>query len=243
VRRLFCLPLFFVLLFSSPLRAEPVVITDGMIVFTDGPGRFEVSGSSFDVRFSWFPRKVGGGTFFDVCPSGCAPGSVVEWGTRSYVNSPSYDIAGVATVGGTSYPSTYFDVLATFTGPTVTLPEPGEEASFANLTGPFTFSGTLTGWGDASRSGSSLFSLELTGSGSAATWFDLFNGQYFADYRNPRLGRKPRLDGLINDDVVTHRDRIRVHARCRPQQRDGHCADGKQPRTHQFPPVIIGRTR
>lgn len=180
MRRRFSLPLFFVLLFSSPLRAEPVVITDGIIVFTDSPGRFEVSGSGFDARFYWYPSRVGGGTFFDVCPGGCAPGSVVEWGTRSYVNSPFYDSAGVATVGGTTYPSAYFDVLATFTGPTVTLP--GEERSSANLIGPFTFSGTLTGWGDASRSGSSLFSLELTGSGSAATWFDLYNGRYFADY-------------------------------------------------------------
>src|SRR5688572_13285440 len=107
-----------------------------MIVFTDSPGRFEVSGSGFDVRFFWYPAKVGGGTFFDVCPSGCAPGSVVECGTRSYVNSPCYDSAGVATVGGTTYPSAYFDVLATFTGPTVTRPGPGEEPSFANLTGP-----------------------------------------------------------------------------------------------------------
>jgi PEP-CTERM motif len=178
VRRLFPLPLLFVLLFSSPISAEPVVVTDGMIVFTDEPGRFEVSGSGFDARFYWYPSRVGGDPSFDVCPGGCAPGSVVEWGTRSYVNA--YDSAGVATVGGTTYPSAYFDVLATFTGPTVTLP--GEETSSANLTGPFTFSGTLTGWGDASRSGSSLFSLELTGSGSAATWFDLYNGRYFADY-------------------------------------------------------------
>ena len=184
MRRLFCLPLFFVLLFGSPLRAEPVVITDGMIVFTDSPGSFEVSGSGFDVRFHSYLGRVGGGTFFDVCPGGCAPGSVVEWGTRSYVNSPPryYDVAGVATVGGTTYPSVYFDVLATFTGPTVTLPGAGEETSFANPTGPFTFSGTLTGWGDASRTGSPLFSLELTGSGSAATWFDLYNGRYLADY-------------------------------------------------------------
>ena len=181
MQRLFCVSLLFLLLFSSPLRADPVVITGGTIIFTDSPGRFEVSGAGFEVLSFWYPDRVGDGTFFDVCrPTGCAPGSVVEWGTRTYVSSPFYNHAGVATVGGTTYPAAYFDVLGTFTGPTVTLPSDGR--IFVQPTGPFTFSGTLTAWGDAARSGSPLFSFQLTGSGNAVTWFDFVNGRYLPDH-------------------------------------------------------------
>lgn len=183
MRRVLCLPPLLLLLFSSALHADPVAITSGLIRFTDEPGAFEIAGAGFDVDAFWYPARVGGGTFFDVCPSGgCAPGSVVDWGTRSYVNSPFFDAAGNATVDGTTYSGVHFDVLATFTGPRVTLPSSPEEATFAQLTAPFTFTGTLTGFADASRAGAPLFSLQLTGSGNARTWFDAAGGRYFADH-------------------------------------------------------------
>ena len=183
MRQLLCLPPLLLLLFSSALHADPVAITSGEIRFTDEPGLFEIAGAGFDINSYWYPARVGGGTFFDVCPSGgCAPGSVVDWGTRSYVTSPVFDAVGTATVGGTTYSGVHFDVLATFTGPRVTLPGPPEGTTFVQLTAPFTFSGTLTGFGDASRAGPSLFSLQLTGAGNATTWFDAGLGRYFADY-------------------------------------------------------------
>ena len=182
MRRLSCLPLVLVLLFSTTVRADPVTITTGVVTFTDEPGLFDISGTGFDASFGWFPVRVGGGTWFDVCPAGgCAPESVIEWGTRSYVKSPFFDVAGVATVGDTTYPEVYFDVLATFTGPGVTLPGPVDGFQVAQLTAPFTFTGTVTGYGDSSRTGSSLFSLELAGSGNAVTWFVGQGGRYFHD--------------------------------------------------------------
>ena len=183
MRRLFCLPPLVLLLFSSALHADPVVITSGEIRFTDSPGLFEIAGAGFDIDAYWYPARVGGGTFFDVCvPNGCAPGSVVDWGTRSYVNSPFFDAAGTATVGGTTYSGVHLDVLATFTGPRVTLPSSPEEEPSAQLTAPFTFTGAVTGFADASRAGAPLFSLQLTGSGDARTWFDAYGGRYSADY-------------------------------------------------------------
>jgi hypothetical protein len=179
MRRLFCLPLLLVLLFSSAVRADPVTITSGVITFTDEPGLVDIGGAGLNVRFGWFPVRIGGGTWFDVCPGGCAPESVVDWGTRSYVNSPFFNVAGVATVGDTVYPQVYFNMLATFTGPSVTLPgsvEPGVQ-----LTAPFTFTGTVTGYGDPSRTGPALFTLELAGSGNAFTWFFGQDGRYFHD--------------------------------------------------------------
>jgi hypothetical protein len=38
MRPLFCLPHLLVLLFSSAVRADPVVITTGVTTFTDEPG-------------------------------------------------------------------------------------------------------------------------------------------------------------------------------------------------------------
>lgn len=181
--RLFYLPLLLVLLFSSAVRADPVTITTGMVSFTDEPGRFAVSGIGVDISFFWFPARVGGGTWFDVCPAGsCTPESVIHWGTRTYVNSPFFDPAGVATLGDTTYPQVYFDVLATFTGPSVTLPRPVEGSELVQLTAPFTFTGTLTGHGDPSRTGPSLFTLELAGSGNAVTWFFEQDGRYFHEF-------------------------------------------------------------
>ena len=183
MRRFLCLPVLLLLLYSSVLHADPVAITSGVIRFTDEPGLFEIAGAGFDIHAYWYPAKVGGGTFFDLCPSsGCAPGSVVDWGTRSYVNSPFFDAAGTAMVGGTTHSGVHFDLLATFTGPRVILPGPLVETTFVQLTAPFTFTGTLTGFGDASRAGASLFSLQLSGSGLARTWFDAGRGRYFADY-------------------------------------------------------------
>lgn len=183
MRSLFCLPLLLVLLFSSAVRADPLVVTTGEITFTDEPGFFDVSGAGFDVRFGWAPVKVGGGTFFDVCPlGGCVPGSVIDWGTRSYVNSPFFNVRGTATVGDTTYADVYFDLLATFTGPIVMLPGSADVVEFVQLMAPFTFNGTVTGFGDPSRTGSPLFTLDLAGSGTAVTSFFGQNERYFHDF-------------------------------------------------------------
>lgn len=171
MRRLLCLPLLLVLVFGSAVRADPVPIATGLINFTNGPGLFELSGDGFQLEsFIWSPERVGGGSWFLVCPpGGCAPGSVVDWGTHSYVQSR--DESGTATIGGTTYPQVYIDVLATFTGPRVTLPGPVAGPEVVQLNAPFTFDGTVTGYSDPARTGAPLFTLDLAGSGNAVAWF------------------------------------------------------------------------
>jgi hypothetical protein len=182
MRRLFCLPMLLMLVFGSAVRAEPVPIATGLITFTDEPGLFEVSGEGFQLRFGWAPVRLGGGAWFDVCPAGgCAPESVVDWGTQSYVNSPFFNVAGQATIGDTTYPQIFVDVLATFTGPSVMLPGALEGGGVVQLAAPFTFVSMVTAYSDASRTGPSLFTLDLVGSGNAVTWFVGQDGRYFSD--------------------------------------------------------------
>jgi hypothetical protein len=182
MRRLFCLPLLLVLVFGSAVRADPIPITTGLITFTDEPGLFEVSGDGFQLRFGWAPVRLGGGAWFEVCPfGGCAPESVVDWGTQSYVNSPFFNVTGNATIGATTYPQIFFDVLATFTGPSVTLPGAAAGPEVVQLSAPFTFAGMVTAYSDPLRTGPSLFTLDLVGSGNGVTWFVGQDGRYFSD--------------------------------------------------------------
>jgi hypothetical protein len=151
-----------VLLFGGHAAAEPIPINSGLIVFTDEPGAFEISGSGFDVSFGWFPRVVSGTFWFERCRSGCAPGTTLDFGTTTYAFSESFQGVG-GEVNGVTFPRLFTSGELTFVGPKVVLP-----ADFLfDLTGAFTFHGNVAVFTTESRTGPPIFSSELVGAGTA----------------------------------------------------------------------------
>ena len=181
MRRLLWLPVLLVLLVPLTVRADPVTITSGLIVFTDEPGSFALAGLGFDVQFGWFPVQLSG-SWWQVCPAGgCLPGSVVDWGTKSYALSPGFPARGPAVIDGVAYDQLFYDGLLTFVGPTITLPAIADESLLGPLSAPFSFTGMLSGYGDPSLAGTPVFSLNLVGAGTAETFFIAQEGRWHFD--------------------------------------------------------------
>jgi PEP-CTERM motif len=153
-----------VLLFCGTSAADPLTVTSGTIVFTDEPGGFVIGGAGFDVGVSgWAPTLLGGNPNppFDRCAVGCAPGTVIKFGTVTYgFSEDSQGYSG--TVNGVTYPALFTTGEVTFNGPRLVAPS---TTYFAE--GPFTFQGNLSIFTDVLHTGPPVFAEALVGRGTA----------------------------------------------------------------------------
>lgn len=165
--RLLCLVSALALAVGLPSRAaaEPLTVSSGRVVFTNEPGEFLLAGSGFSFLGSWIPRPVSGPGWSVCWP--CQPGAIVDFGssTYAYVN----ESIGAATINGVTYPALFFDAQLTFHGPRVV-------ASAVHVypwpSGSFTLTGRIAGFATEDLSGTPLFSVDLTGAGTAGVRFD-----------------------------------------------------------------------
>lgn len=179
------LTIVLLLLAASPAGAEPVAVTSGFVIFTDEPGDFSLVGPGFDLSGEWFPRTLAGAFWFDRCAAGCLPGAVIDFGTTTYGLSIDASIApGQGVIGGVAYDQLFYSGEWTFHGPSVIGPEAGGQPLVRE--GAFTFEGSIAAFLDASRTGTPLFSTNLTGDGLAQVFFGMESDQLLVhdlDYR------------------------------------------------------------
>jgi hypothetical protein len=111
---------------------------------------------------------VSGTFWYRHCASGCAPGTVVDFGTTTYTFSEHFQ-GFRGTVNGVEYAQLFSGGQLTFTGPNIVLPSvfPQPEGPGPVLRGEFTFAGNVTLFTTESRTGPPVFSSELTGRGTA----------------------------------------------------------------------------
>jgi len=156
------------LLCVSTAAADPVTVTTGMIVFTDEPGVFQISGSGFEVNMGWFPIQLSGTPFGNHCASGCVPGTAIDFGTTTYAFS---DFHSGGSVNGQMFPQLFPVGELTFKGPKFIAPSSDAERPYLGIAqAPFTFHGSVAIFADELHSGSPLFAEQLTGSGTATVF-------------------------------------------------------------------------
>jgi hypothetical protein len=151
------------LLSSGTAAAAPLTVKSGTIVFTDTLGTFHISGDGFELSFGWFPDQLSGIPFGNHCPSGCASGTTIDFGTTSYAFAEiSSGVSG--TVNGATYAALFPEGTLTFSGPEFVAPEfrPGLPIS---PQGVFSFHGNISVFIDESQTGPPVFSSALTGRG------------------------------------------------------------------------------
>lgn len=129
-------------LFSSA-KADPITLTGGFAITSDGI--FQVN--AFGQNFLWQGAASGDPenfTFATCTPSPCAPGSVLDIGGSFIASQLNIGLAtGTVFLNGVTFPDLYFDGGLNFTGSIVLPPE------FVNgqpVIVPFTAVGHLIGW-------------------------------------------------------------------------------------------------
>lgn len=210
-----------VLLSGGTSAADPIAVTSGSAVFTNDPGGFRMAGTGFDVDLVFAPSLVSGTHWFDHCASGCAPGTVVDFGTTTYTFAESWDgLRG--TVGGVEYPHLFRTGRVTFIGPRIVLPlvfpEPG--APNAGLPGQFTFHGNVSIFDDEFFGRPPIFSSELTGGGTARVFAHISSDLFLVhdlEYTFTPVPEPSTLAMLVSGiiGVATVLRRHRVLSECR----------------------------
>jgi len=127
----------------SSAKADPITLTGGFAVTSDGI--FQIN--AFGQNFLWQGAASGDPenfTFATCTPSPCAPGSVLNVGGSFIASNLNIGLAtGTVFLNGVTFPDLYFDGGLNFTG-SVVLP-----ADFVNgdpVIVPFTAQGHLIGW-------------------------------------------------------------------------------------------------
>ena len=153
----------------SSAKADPITITGGFALTSDGI--FQVN--AFGPNFLWQGAASGDPenfTFATCTPSPCAPGSVLNVGGSFIASNLNIGLAtGTVFLNGVTFPDLYFDGGLNFTG-SVVLP-----ADFVNgdpVIVPFTAQGHLIGWIPCAPPlqmfrCTQVFDVPLTGSGFA----------------------------------------------------------------------------
>jgi hypothetical protein len=154
-----------ILMSSRAALAEPVrIVTSGLIyqLVEDGETGASFSGARFQILGAEVSRQAA-----QLC-SMCAPGSAFDLSSTLTFNSfPE----GSAIVDGQAYDSVHFAGLFDFDAGSVIVPDVPVGGDGVRPTSGFTFTGTLAGFLDPSRTGSPLFSLQLSGAGIASIGF------------------------------------------------------------------------
>lgn len=153
----------------SSAKADPITLTGGFAVTSDGI--FQIN--AFGQNFLWQGAASGDPenfTFATCTPSPCAPGSVLNVGGSFIASNLNIGLAtGTVFLNGVTFPDLYFDGGLNFTG-SVVLP-----ADFVNgdpVIVPFTAQGHLIGWIPCAPPlqmfrCTQVFDVPLTGSGFA----------------------------------------------------------------------------
>ncbi len=160
--------------FSSSAKADPVTLTGGTLVTSNGilginafgPNSFLIQGSAGNTSVDY--------TFATCVPSPCGPGSLLNVGgilPANLFNSGSPQITtGLVALNGMLFPDVFFEGLLTFTGFTIL---PADFVNGQDVFVPFTMTGQLMGFlpceipsttGDRCQQ---LFDITITGSGIA----------------------------------------------------------------------------
>jgi hypothetical protein len=127
----------------SSAKADPITITGGFALTSDGIFQVNAVGQNFlwQGAASGDPENF---TFATCTPSPCAPGSILDIGGPFIASNLAIGLStGTAFVNGVTFSNLYFDGGLTFTG-SVVLP-----ADFVNgdtVMVPFTATGHLIGW-------------------------------------------------------------------------------------------------
>jgi len=103
----------------------------------------------------------------------CTPGAAFS---LSNTVTPQRFPAGIATIEGHSYDSVYFDGQLSFDAGTVSVPHVPAGNFGIFPTSPFTMTGWIIGYADASLTGAPLFSANLSGRGVARLGFFNYPG-------------------------------------------------------------------
>lgn len=153
----------------SSAKADPITLTGGFAVTSDGI--FQIN--AFGQNFLWQGAASGDPenfTFATCTPSPCAPGSVLNVGGSFIASNLNIGLTtGTVFLNGVTFPDLYFDGGLNFTG-SVVLP-----ADFVNgdpVIVPFTAQGHLIGWIPCAPPlqmfrCTQVFDVPLTGSGFA----------------------------------------------------------------------------
>jgi hypothetical protein len=147
---------------SSVALADPIRTATGGSVYTGNYDTgFNLHGTNFTFMVSqWLEPIVNCGP--------CTPGTALDLSATLPVRDWA---AGRATLDGRTYDSVFFDGSFHFDAGSVVVPDmpPGQSGPDAQgltrLFATFTFTGTLAGFADSSRTGPPLFSTDLMGRG------------------------------------------------------------------------------
>jgi PEP-CTERM motif-containing protein len=156
----------------SPVGADPITVTSGLVLFTDEPGEFRLVGRGFELSGYMFPSTVRGTFWFDRCHpdltgGGCLPGARIDFGTTTYGIGEGDQ--GRGTIGGVVHEELFYSGEWTFHGPSVIAPTALDEGLVR--TGHFLFEGSIFAFPTDSRTGTPLFSASLRGGGTARVFF------------------------------------------------------------------------
>lgn len=180
-----CLALGLVLS-SGVVFADPVrVVANGFFGSGGDDTGFWAEGSNFYIQTAALPRGMGP----VVTCSPCTPGTKLNLSSTVTIGDWG---PGSATVDGRTWRDVYYSGSLAFDAGSVVVPDvqpqPSglEETAVVSAFSTFTFTGTLTGFADPSRTGTPLFSAQLAGGGSGpfAAWagFGNVGSGVFLDY-------------------------------------------------------------
>lgn len=149
----------------TPAFADPVrIVTSGFVyqLVEDG----ETGAAFFGDGFALTSAEVGilpG----DVC-SPCTPGSTFDLDATITLNAFP---PGTATVDGRTYDEVFFGGTLDIEAGSVVVPDVPVGGPYPRLGAAFTFTGTLQGFADVTRTGTPLFSLLVSGGGRTTLGF------------------------------------------------------------------------
>lgn len=127
----------------SSAKADPITITGGFAITSDGI--FQIN--AFGQNFLWQGAASGDPenfTFATCTPSPCAPGSVLDIGGSFIASNLAIGLStGTVFLNGVTYPNLYFDGGLDFTGSIVL---PADFVIGQSIMVPFTATGHLIGW-------------------------------------------------------------------------------------------------
>jgi len=127
----------------SSAKADPITLTGGFAVTSDGIFQVNASGQNFlwQGAASGDPENF---TFATCTPSPCAPGSVLDVGGTFIASNLAIGLStGTVFLNGVTFPNLYFDGGLIFTGSLVL---PAEFVNGEPVIVPFTAQGHLIGW-------------------------------------------------------------------------------------------------
>jgi hypothetical protein len=156
------------LLVARSAAADSVVLTSPSIVRLDFEGHeFGFFGNGFSIRQD---IESGIGLTYTPRDPGCDPCFVGQTWDPSFTTAEVFLGRGPATFGGTTYDSLAYYSTLSFVATPRTFPT--TDVDGFSLTTPFTFSGSLRAMSGTRQA----FSATLVGTGTAARFFDRFEG-------------------------------------------------------------------